>query len=145
MKRMIAVAAVVMLASQAAVVAHVTVRPRESEAGAEERYTVRVPTEGDVTTTSVHLEIPDGVTVLEVETTEGATFETQTREGRIVGITWTKAIKPKETSEFSFRARNPASGAEVTWKAHQHFSDGTVSDWTGPAGDRRPASITKLP
>ncbi|HXG89799.1 MAG TPA: hypothetical protein VNJ02_15830 [Vicinamibacterales bacterium] len=42
-----------------------------------------------------------------------------------------------------FTARNPASGAEIAWKAHQHFADGTVSDWTGPPS-KRPASITKL-
>ena len=43
--------------------AHVTVRPRESKAGATEKYTVRVPTEGKVATTSVEIEIPAGVTV----------------------------------------------------------------------------------
>jgi hypothetical protein len=42
-----------------------------------------------------------------------------------------------------FRARNPASG-DVVWKAHQHFSDGTTADWIGGAGDKRPASVTKL-
>lgn len=36
----------------------VSVRPRESKPGAEERDTVRVPTEGDVATTHVILEIP---------------------------------------------------------------------------------------
>jgi uncharacterized protein YcnI len=46
--------------------AHVGVRLRESKPRAEECYTVRVPTEGAVTTTSVVLEIPDGVSVLEV-------------------------------------------------------------------------------
>lgn len=124
--------------------AHVSVRPRESTPGSEERYTVRVPTEGAVTTTSVHIEIPDGVAVLEVEKTEGATFEIQKQGDRIVGITWRKEIKPKEASEFSFRARNPTIGADVIWKAHQHFADGTVADWVGPSGDRRPAAVTKL-
>ena len=144
MNRRIAWAVVFMLVLPATARAHVTVRPRESKSGTDERYTVRVPTEGAVTTTSVHLEIPEGVTVLEVEKTQGATFETEKRGERIVGITWRKAIKPKEASEFSFRARNPSSGAEVTWKAHQHFADGSVADWVGPAGDRRPAAVTKL-
>lgn len=73
-----------------------------------------------------------------------ATFETQKKGDRIVGITWKKEIKPNEASEFFFRARNSASGGEVTWKAHQHFADGTVADWVGPVGDRRPAAVTKL-
>jgi uncharacterized protein YcnI len=37
--------------------AHVSVQPRESKPGAEERYTVRVPTEGAVATTHAVLEI----------------------------------------------------------------------------------------
>ena len=124
--------------------AHVGVRPRESKAGAEERYTVRVPTEGAVTTTSVVLEIPDGVYVLEVMQTDGATFETRKTGDRIVAITWKKEIKPKEVGEFTFRARNPDSGTEILWKAHQHFADGSVTAWAEPAGGKRPGPVTKL-
>lgn len=124
--------------------AHVGVRPRESKPGAEERYTVRVPTEGAVATTSVRLEIPDGVTVLDVESTPGATFTTEKRGDRIVAIVWTKEIPPKEMAEFVLRAKNPAGGTEIVWKAHQHFSDRTVTDWVGPTGDKRPAPVTKL-
>lgn len=144
MKRPVPLIVLCMLVLPTIARAHVSVRPRESTSGAEERYAVRVPTEGAVTTTSVHIEIPDGVTVLEVEKTEGATFETLKKGDRIVGITWKKEIKPKEASEFFFRARNPSSGVEVTWKAHQHFADGTVADWVGPARDRRPAAVTRL-
>ena len=123
--------------------AQVSVRPRESKPGAEERYTVRVPTEGDVATTHVVLEIPADVMVMEVLPEQGATFETTKQGTRITSITWKKAIPPKAAAEFAFRARNPASG-EIVWKAHQHFSDGTVADWIGVAGDRRPAAVTKL-
>ena len=119
--------------------AHVGVRPRESKPGAEERYTVRVPTEGAVATTSVRLEIPDDVTVLDVEATPGATFTTEKRGDRVIAIEWTKGIPPKEMAEFVFRAKNPVSGDEIAWKAHQHFSDKTVADWVGPTGDKRPA------
>ena len=123
--------------------AHVSVRPRESKPGAEEQYTVRVPTEGPVATTHVTLEIPADVTVLEVMPAESATFETVKQGDRITSITWRKAIPPKASAEFAFRARNP-NATEVAWKAHQHFSDGTVADWVGAAGASRPASVTKL-
>ncbi|MSO83964.1 MAG: hypothetical protein EXQ53_11840, partial [Acidobacteria bacterium] len=46
--------------------AHVTVWPQQSQAGAGERYTVRVPTEGQIPTTSVELEIPADVAVTAV-------------------------------------------------------------------------------
>lgn len=124
--------------------AHVGVLPRQSKPGAEERYTVRVPTEGTVTTTSVRLEIPEGVTVFEVEKYGGESFEVQKHGDRIVAITWTRNIPPKETGEFFFRARNPQSGSEILWKAHQHFADGAVTDWVEAAGGKRPGPVTKL-
>lgn len=124
-------------------IAHVSVRPRESKPGAEERYTVRVPTEGAVATTHVMLEIPSDVEVIEVLPADGATYETTKQGARISSITWRKDIPPKSAAEFVLRARNPATG-EIVWKAHQHFSDGTVADWAGPTGDKRPAAVTKL-
>lgn len=142
MRRLVVVAALAFAAPSLAF-AHVTVRPRESKAGADEKYTVRVPTEGTVATTHVQLEIPAGVAVLEVMPQDGATFETSKQGDRITAITWRKEIPPKASAEFVFSARNPAMG-DLVWKAHQHFADGTAADWVGAAGERRPASITKL-
>ena len=142
MRRLIALTLLV-LAVPALALAHISVRPRESKPDAEEHYTIRVPTEGAVATTHVMLEIPTDVTVLEVLPAEGATFETAKQGDRIMSITWRNSIPPKASAEFAFRARNP-SASEISWKAHQHFSDGTVADWVGPAGDRRPAAVTKL-
>ena len=45
MRRLAAIGTLV-LAAPSLAVAHVSVRPRESKPGVEERYTVRVPTEG---------------------------------------------------------------------------------------------------
>jgi uncharacterized protein YcnI len=142
MTRLLTIGALVLVAPTLAF-AHVTVRPRESKPNVEERYTIRVPTEGAVATTHVQLEIPAGVTVLEVLPAEGATFETAKQGDRTMAITWKKDIPPKASAEFVFRARNPASG-DIVWKAHQHFSDGSAIDWIGVAGEKRLASITKL-
>jgi uncharacterized protein YcnI len=142
MRRLATVAALV-LAGPSLAFAHVSVRPEESKPSVEERYTVRVPTEVNVATSHVILEIPSGVAVLEVLPVEGATFEMSKQGDRVTAITWKKLIPPKAFAEFVFRARNPVSG-DIVWKAHQHFSDGTVADWIGAAGERRPASVTKL-
>src|SRR5688572_20588083 len=123
--------------------AHVTVAPRESRAGAEQRYIVRVPTEVQVATTSVELEVPAGMTIVEVVSGDGYTFETRREGTRIVAITWKREIPPKQTAEFAFIARNP-NVEQVIWKARQRFADGTSVDWVGVAGDRRPAAVTKL-
>jgi ketosteroid isomerase-like protein len=110
--------------------AHVTVAPREAKPGVEQVYTVRVPTEGQVSTLSVYLEVPDGVTVMDVPHREGATHEVKKDGNRIGGITWTKEIPPKLRAEFVFKARNPAAPGQITWKVQQRFADGKATDWT---------------
>ena len=135
--------AVLVVLAAAVLDAHVTVLPRESHAGMEQRYTVRVPTEGQVATTAVELEIPAGVVVREVVPGDGYTFDVRREGDRIVAITWKREIPPKQSAEFAFVALNPKT-AEVAWKARQGFADGTSADWVGVVGDRRPASVTKL-
>lgn len=76
---------------------HVTVAPREAKPGVEQQYTVRVPTEGQVATTSVYLEVPEGVTVTGVPHPEGATHEVKKADGRITSVVWSKDIKPKRS------------------------------------------------
>jgi uncharacterized protein YcnI len=141
--RRLTVLMLLMMTMPALAFAHVSVRPRESKPGADEKYTVRVPTEGTVATTNVQLEIPAGLIVLEILPHDGATFETANQGDRITAITWKKEIPPKGSAEFVFRARNPSSG-DIVWKAHQHFFDGTTADWVGAAGENRPAPVTKL-
>jgi uncharacterized protein YcnI len=131
------------LAAAVVVSAHVTVAPRESKSGATERYTVHVPTEGQVSTVAVELEIPAGVTVTEVPDAAGAKVDLTREAGRIVRILWTREIKPREAADFTFTAVNPPDG-EIAWKARQRFVDGTTADWVGVAGDRRPAAVTRI-
>jgi uncharacterized protein YcnI len=139
-----AVVAVMVVAAAAALDAHVTVWPQESRLGAGERYTVRVPTEGQVSTTAVELEVPADVTITGVLAGAGFTYEARRDNDRIVAITWKQEIKAGEVGEFVFFARNPRGGQQIAWKARQRFADGTSADWVGVEGDRRPASVTRL-
>ena len=123
--------------------AHVTVWPRESAPGISERYTVRVPTEGKIATTSVRLEVPPDVTVTSVLAMPGVVADIVRDGNRITGVTWKFEVPPGQFAEFVFMARNPKSGTEIVWKVHQHYADGSQSDWTGPPS-KSPASITKL-
>ena len=136
--------AIFLVLGAAAVGAHVTVWPQESRPGAGERYTVRVPTEGQVATTAIELEVPPDVRVTGVLVGGGYTYEARREGDRIVAITWRQEIKPAEYGEFVFFAVNPKSGAQIAWKARQRFADGTSADWVGVEGDRRPASVTRL-
>jgi uncharacterized protein YcnI len=142
MRKQIAVVPLV-FAVAAALQAHVIVTPRESVAGAEQVYTVRVPTEGTVTTTSLELEIPAGLHVMEVAAGDGFTVDLKKENNRIAAITWKREIKPKEFALFTFTAHNPASGA-LQWKAHQYYADGSSRHWVGDPGTKDPASVTKI-
>ena len=132
-----------LLVAVAAVDAHVVVTPREATAGAKQTYTVRVPTEGTVPTTSLELEIPAGLHVIEVASGEGFIFDLRKENDRIVAITWKREIKPKEFAVFTFTAHNPASGP-LQWKAHQTFADGSKRHWIGERGTKEPASVTTI-
>lgn len=134
-----AIAAVTASAAQA----HVTVRPAEAAPAETITYSVRVPSEGQVTTTSVELEVPAGLTVVSVE---GApeSYELKKKGALVTAIVWKTAIPAGERAELKFSAQNPAKGTELVWKAHQHFQDGTLADWVEPKGGKRPASITVL-
>jgi uncharacterized protein YcnI len=146
------IARIVLAAAAAAVVcaplyAHVTVWPRDSRPGAYEKYVVRVPTEGAVATTSVELIVPQGVTIVSMGAPApgGFTYELKRTGDRVTSIVWTMQIKPGEFAEFPFMARNPKSGTdEIVWKAVQHFSDGSATQWSGPKDDKYPAPVVRL-
>ena len=124
--------------------AHVTVWPRESSPGAYEKYVVRVPTEGNVATQSVELRVPANVDIVSVGAPGNFTYDVKRTGSRITSIVWTQPIKPGEFAEFAFMARNPKQAGEVRWEAVQRFADGTSTEWTGPAKDKHPASVTRV-
>ena len=110
--------------------AHVTIAPAESKLGASERYTVRVPTEGQVATVGVDLEVPEGVTVSNILASGGWTSEVKREGTRIVAVTWNVNIPAAHYGELVFNARNPKEGTAIAWKVKQRFQDGTARDWT---------------
>lgn len=126
--------------------AHITIAPLTSRAGATEKYTLRVPTEGKVATVAAELEIPEGMIVEAVAIPAGWKYEVKRKDDRIVAITWMMNIPPAEFAEFAFVARNPRDQKEIVWTLRQRFADGTVSDWTkGPNGIRPTAKTTLTP
>jgi len=125
--------------------AHVSITPRASTQGATERYTVRIPTEGKVTTTSAELDVPEGVIVETLQAPAGWTHEVTHKDDRIVAIRWVADVKPGEFIEVGFVARNPRQGSRIVWTLRQRFADGTMTDWTiAPNGTVRPTAVTQL-
>ena len=126
--------------------AHTSIWPRQSTLGATERYTVRVPTEGKVPTTSAELEVPAGVIVETLLVPNGWKQSVKREKDRIVAIKWEMTIPPGEFLEFGLIARNPREGAELVWTLRQIFADGKVEDFTkGPQGIRPTAETRLMP
>lgn len=145
MKRLLlTVAGAIVVLAPAAVQAHVSITPRASTAGATEKYTVRIPTEGKVATVAAEMDVPEGVIIETLQAPAGWKYEVKRAEDRIVSIVWQADVKPGEFIEVAFVARNPRNGNRIVWTLRQRFADGTVTDWTkGPQGIR-PTAVTDL-
>jgi uncharacterized protein YcnI len=135
--------AALIVAMSAIADAHVGIGPKQSQANAAQTYTIRVPAEGTVPTTSLELEVPPGVEVISVHAPAGISYELKKEGARIVRIVWSMSLQPGAVAELSLMARNPGPG-QVFWKSHQHFADGTVNHYDGPDKSRRPAITTTL-
>lgn len=123
--------------------AHVRVKPAESKPGVTETYQVTVPTEGKVSTLRVELVMPEGVELVSVADAEAPHEVRKDASGATV-IIWRGEILAGFAKQYIFTARNPRTGSQVSWVAHQYFADGTVADWADVPGSKRPASVTKL-
>lgn len=126
--------------------AHVTVWPRTSTTKAYEKYTVRVPTEKEVPTVKIELKFPAGLTVTNFEPVPGWTYQIEKdASGNTTGVIWSGGKIPVGAfQEFAFLASNPAEPANLAFKAYQTYADGSVVDWTGPAGSATPASVVQI-
>lgn len=123
--------------------AHVRVKPAESKPGATESYQVTVPTEGKVSTVRVELVVPEGVELVSVADADDP-HEIRKGDAGTTVITWRGEILPGFARQYVFTARNPKTGSQISWVAHQYFADGTVADWADVPGSKRPASVTML-
>ena len=128
--------------------AHVTVQPKEVPAGSYQVFTLRVPSEKEAATTQVKVEVPDGVEVSRFEPKAGWTYETETNaDGKITSFTWKaegNGLGADEFGQFNFQGKVADDAKELSWKAHQTYSDGSVVDWTGAPDADTPASVTAV-
>lgn len=133
-------AAASLLFQPAAAVAHIGVWPKQSQAGAHERYTVRVPNEKAADTIAIELRFPPGIRVRSFEQKPGWSVEPmRDSSGAMTGARWAGRLAPGQFTEFGLLAINPPAGGELVWAASQYYSDGTRIDWSGPPASKTPA------
>ena len=130
----------------ASALGHVRMSPRESAAGATQKYTMSVPTERQSPTVRIEIAFPSQVTITSLAVTQGwKAEERKDGEGRIIGAVWSGGSIPfAESAEFSFEAKNPTGPGLLEWKVIQIYQDGSRSEWTGPETSRTPGPVTTV-
>jgi uncharacterized protein YcnI len=124
--------------------AHVMVSPPQSKNGATQKYEMRVHNEAKQAATKIELEIPDGITVLEVAKPATGTFATEKSGTRITRITWQVEVAPEKYLALPFTAKNPDDQKEVHWNFREHMADGSVVEWSDKPGAQEKGTVTKL-
>jgi periplasmic copper chaperone A len=157
----IAAALAVLLVAAPVAAAHVTLNPREWEAGGFAKFDVRVPNEREnADTTRVTLRFPEQVISASFQPVEGwrrtvkmaRLDEPIDDEGeqiteRIDTVTWSGGrIRPGEFQEFgvSFQVPEEQPGTELTFPSVQVYSNGEVVRWIGPPDADTPAPIVAV-
>jgi uncharacterized protein YcnI len=150
MKRLLLVGTVTlstctMLAVSAPAWAHVVVSPEEVAAGDYETLTVSVPTEKEVPTTKIRMEVPEGFLLSGVQPVPGWEYAFEEDGGLITAVTWSGGeIGPREFQQFLVQAQAPEEPGEYPWRAIQTYGDGSVVEWTGPPDAEEPASVVEV-
>jgi uncharacterized protein YcnI len=141
---LVAVTALLGLATAAPAFAHAEVSPPVAVAKQLQLFTLAVPTEKEnATTTTIELTVPSGFGIDSFVPSPGWKREVQqTGSGEsavIQKVTWTGGRVPtEEDSVFQFLA-SPSSAKTYTFAVRQTYSDGSIVDWSGPESSDTPA------
>jgi LPXTG-motif cell wall-anchored protein len=134
-----------MLAISAPALAHVVVTPEEVSAGDYETLTVSVPTEKEIPSTEIRVEVPEGFLLSGVQPVPGWEHIFQEDGGVVRAVTFSGGeIGPQEFQQFLLQAQAPEEPGEYPWKAFQTYEDGSVVEWTGPPDSEEPASVIEV-
>lgn len=155
---LIAVVAALVITQVAA--AHVTLNPREWEAGGFARFAVRVPNEREnADTTEITVRFPQSIISASFQPIPGwersiemePLDEPIEEEGEqitehIASVTWTGGrIRPGEFEEFGVSFRVPETpGEDLVFPSIQTYSNGEVVRWVGDPESESPAPIVSV-
>ena len=134
-----------MLAVAAPAHAHVVVSPEEVTAGEYETLTVSVPTEKEIPTTEIRVEVPEGFLLSGVQPVPGWEHAFEEDRGVVTAVTFSGGeIRPREFQQFLVQAQAPEEPGGYPWKAAQTYEDGSVVEWTGAPDSEEPASVVEV-
>jgi uncharacterized protein YcnI len=134
-----------MLTVSAPAWAHVVVSPEVVTAGDYETLTVSVPTEKEIPTTKIRVEVPEGFLLSGVQPVPGWNHTFEEDGGVVRAVTFSGGeIGPREFQQFLVQAQAPEEPGEYPWKAFQTYEDGSVVEWVGAPDSEEPASVVEV-
>lgn len=121
--------------------AHVTMNPEKAPADSFTRFALRVPTEEDVPTVKVSIQLPAGLDEVSFQPKPGWK---RMESGRVV--TWSGGeIGPGEFDEFGLSTHLPNTpGKVLVFPATQTYANGKVAHWIGALTSDEPAPNVAL-
>lgn len=124
------IACVALLLPRAAL-AHSVVSPAQTSTSKYENFSLSVPTEKDVPTVGMRLEVSTELDYVTPVVKPGWAIKvTKDAAGKVTQIAWTGGSIPAGQKDFfQFSARTPATSTTLVWKAYQTYRDGTVVAW----------------
>ena len=144
----LALAAIVgALVAPAGAAAYAVISPPVVESQELQQFTLSVPTEQEHPTTTIELSVPPGFSIDSIEPAPPWKMQLRTRgsgAGAVIEkVTWVGGNVPSgENSVFRFIAFASESKT-YRFEVRQTYFDGTVVDWSGPAGSRTPAAFVR--
>jgi periplasmic copper chaperone A len=143
--RALITAALLLAALAPAAAAHVQVMPKQVAPNDPVVFTVLVPNERDNPTTSVQVEIPEGVVPFSFEDTPGWERQTDTAEdGSVTSVEWTGELPEGAFVRFGILASTPETEGTLTFRAVQTYADGTEAAWVGAPDSDEPAPTVEV-
>jgi uncharacterized protein YcnI len=114
-------------------------------AGDYETLTVSVPTEKEIPTTKIRVEVPEGFLLSGVQPVPGWEHTFEEDGGVVRAVTFSGGeIRPREFQQFRLQAQAPEEPGEYPWKAIQTYKDGSVVEWVGAPDSEEPASVVEV-
>ncbi|MEO5949956.1 MAG: YcnI family protein [Candidatus Saccharimonadales bacterium] len=138
------------LAFSTSAFAHVVVKPAEVVTAGFQTFTIGVPNEKDISTTSIKLVIPDGLKYVQPTQKAGWQIDVEKsgtgEDAAVKSITWSgNEVKGGFRDDFTFSGQVPEKAADLQWKAYQTYSDGTVVSWDKAAQGEDSETTTSGP
>ncbi len=126
--------------------AHVGVLPVTVPAATLQVFTVRVPTERDIPTTSVRIEFPSSLIISRFAPMPGWTRDVEKDgAGRTIAATWSGgSIAADEYQDFMFMGRTPREPGTLVFPAYQTYQDGETVAWTEAPDQEHPAATVEV-